>query len=318
MFQAEAIDDLIKSETKAQANLAHKFLSKKVSNNFNEFREKIISSRAFFEAYIDFPEEEIPKKKLIEAKDIINEIAVFLKNSLKNQEIGERIREGIRVAIIGEPNSGKSSLLNHLAKRDIAIISDIAGTTRDLLEVHLDIAGFPIILNDSAGIRETEDEIEKIGIVRAEESAKKADFRILLFSYENINNLKKYQKFIDDKTIIVCNKIDLLPKDINIEKNILQISVKEEKNIDKLITKLKENIIKKYSNFNDVVIDRQRHRKIIIDILANIKKIDFFNNDIEIIAEYLRLITNDFARLTGHIDIEDILDKIFLSFCIGK
>ena len=315
LLQAEAIADLINAETEIQAKLALKSFSGETSSIFATLREKIISTRAFIESYIDFPDEDIPEEKLAESQEILNDIKTLIGKNLSSS-LGESIRKGIKVAIIGPPNSGKSSLLNHLAKQDIAIVSNIAGTTRDSIETHLDIAGFPITLTDTAGLREnTNDEIEKIGIERSMKQAKIADFKLFLISSTEIETLAEYQKFIDKKTILIINKSDLSKAKAP---NALNISVKTETGIQELFKILKNKISNEYQDLNDSIITRKRHRQILTEISTIIDIIDLKNQELEISAEQLRRISTEFSKLTGHIDIEDILDKIFSSFCIGK
>jgi tRNA modification GTPase len=313
LLQAEAIADLIAAETDAQADLALKNLSGKTSGFFNLWREKIITIRAFFEAYIDFPDEDIPEDKILEAQSLLSEIKETIEKFIADDGVGEKIRNGIKVSIIGPPNSGKSSLMNLLAKREVAIVSDIAGTTRDTIEVHLDLHGFPIILTDTAGIREASDEIEKIGVRKAYEKAKDSDFKILMLAANDHELLEKYQDLIDKKTILVFNKSDEFKGEL--DGNL--ISVKKEQGIDKFITSLTSKIESEYSNFSDSVITRERHRNILSEILEEITHLNF-NDDLELTAEHLRRVSNNFGKLVGVIDIEDILDKIFSSFCIGK
>jgi len=201
LMQAESILDLINSETELQHKLAINQLQGKNSNFYENLRKKIVEILSILEAFIDFPEENIPNdlEKEIELKiqQIINEI----KNNLNDNKIGEKIKDGFHVAIIGEPNSGKSTLLNFLSKRDIAIVSDIAGTTRDVIEVHIDINGIPVILYDTAGIRETTDVIESEGVKRALDKAKNADLKILVIGADNTNISSNILNLIDNNII---------------------------------------------------------------------------------------------------------------------
>ena len=321
LLQAEAIDDLISSQTEIQADQALKQLYGANSKKFMAWRKKIIKIQSYFEVFIDFPDEDIPQEKIFEAQNLFKELQVEINNYLYDNNVGEIIREGIKIAIIGPTNSGKSSLINNLAGRDIAITSDIAGTTRDLINVNLDIAGYSVILTDTAGLRDSNDEIEKIGIQKAKQEATLSDFRILLLPVANLNNHDDYKEFINENTLIIANKIDLLNnKEVTILQakypNIIFISAKYNKNIKQLITEISKLITNKYKG-KDLLITRERHRILVLKISSALEELDFCD-DMEIICENLRVIVNNFSKIVGHIDIEEVLDDIFYNFCIGK
>jgi tRNA modification GTPase len=321
LLQAEAIDDLIKSNTEIQADQALKQLYGINSNKFLDWKSKLIKIQSYFEVFIDFPDEDIPQEKIAEAKKLVSSLTLEIKGYLNNNNVAEIIREGIKVTIIGPTNSGKSSLINNLSGRDIAITSDIAGTTRDVIDVHLDLAGYPVILTDTAGLRSTNDTIEKIGIQKAKEQARNADLVILLVPVTELDLLKDYSEFLDSNNIIVANKADLLNAK---EQKILQekypyinfIAVKYNQNVDNLIKVITNFITDKYQD-NNSLITRQRHRDLMNNISEKLQKINFLD-DLEILAEDLRAIISCFSQIVGHIDIEEVLDDIFYNFCIGK
>ena len=187
LLKAESIADLISSETEIQRKQALKIMSGKSADKFNSWREKLLKILSHVEAKIDFPDEDLPKKIITEVQKTSNSVLTEIKKTLDDQNVGERIREGFKIAIIGPPNSGKSSLLNYLSKRDVAIVSEIAGTTRDVIETHLNLDGYPVIVSDTAGIRSSKNEIEKKGIKIALNRAEDADLKLVIVSVKNVD-----------------------------------------------------------------------------------------------------------------------------------
>lgn len=322
LMQAESIVDLINAETEMQHKLAINQLQGKNSNFYNNLRQKIVEILALLEAFIDFPEEDIPQDMQDEILAKISNIKIEIQNNLNDDNVGEKIRDGFHISIIGEPNAGKSTLLNYLSKRDIAIVSDIAGTTRDIIEVSLNIAGIPVILYDTAGIRETEDIIEKEGVKRAIRNANTADIKILVIDSNNLNIDKNIIDLIDKNTIILLNKIDIL-KNKNIDKNIfkdaeiLEISLKDKINLDKFLDILKNKLESIVSPNINTTITNERYRN---ELEKALEYLEFFNFDlpIEINAENIRMSADCIGRITGKINSDEILDNIFSKFCIGK
>ena len=322
LMQAESIVDLINAETEMQHKLAINQLQGKNSNFYNNLRQKIVEILALLEAFIDFPEEDIPQDMQDEILAKISNIKIEIQNNLNDDNVGEKIRDGFRISIIGEPNAGKSTLLNYLSKRDIAIVSDIAGTTRDIIEVSLNISGIPVILYDTAGIRETEDIIEKEGVKRAIRNANTADIKILVIDSNNLNIDKNIIDLIDKNTIILLNKIDIL-KNKNIDKNIfkdaeiLEISLKDKINLDKFLDILKNKLESIVSPNINTTITNERYRN---ELEKALEYLEFFNFDlpIEINTENIRMSADCIGRITGKINSDEILDNIFSKFCIGK
>ena len=209
LLEAESIGDLIHSETELQRQQAIKLVQGSASDYYNNLRDKLIKSLAYIEAQIDFAEDDLPDSVLKEVQATIKQVREDIKKILNDNKIGEKIREGFRVAIIGEVNSGKSSLLNLLSKRDAAIVSEEEGTTRDIIETYLNIDGYPVILADTAGIRETKNEIEKKGIVLALNKFKEADLNLIVIDNASNTLDKKIENLINDKSIVVLNKSDI-------------------------------------------------------------------------------------------------------------
>ena len=264
LLKAESISDLISSETEIQRQQAIKIMSGKSSDKFNLLREKLLKILSNVEAKIDFPEDDLPEDVIKNIKIDSKKIREEIQKILNDQKVGERIREGFKIAIVGPTNVGKSSLLNYLSKRDVAIVSEIAGTTRDIIEAHLNINGYPVIISDTAGIRAAKDEIEEKGIKLALKRAEDADLNIILLEPKSVDFASFLDEFVDEKGIIVVNKSDLGIQNIDekIKKyNPINISIKEEKNLDKLINSIKEKLKDKFITSEDILITRERHRE---------------------------------------------------------
>ena len=323
LLKAESIADLISSETEIQRQQAIKIMNGKSSDQFNFLREKLLKILSHVEAKIDFPDEDLPKDILNEIKKSSDEVFKNLEKILDDQKVGERIREGFKIAILGPTNAGKSSLLNHLSNRDVAIVSEIAGTTRDVIETHLNIDGYPVIVSDTAGIRESKDEIEKKGIKLSLSRAEEADLKLVVVDVKNLEFTDVLRRLLYENAILVINKSDLLKKDIDPEVKKIDhvlISIKENKNIDELILKIKNNFKNKFITSDDILITRERHRQHLQQCLDHLKN---FNQKKEIAdfdkaAEDLRLATRHLGMIVGKVDVEEILGSIFNDFCIGK
>ena len=321
LVKAESIGDLIHSETELQRQQAIQLVQGNASNYYNELREKLIKSLAYIEAKIDFAEDDLPEKVLQEVHKSIKDIYVNIKKILEDNKIGEKIRDGFRVSIVGEVNAGKSSLLNLLSKREVAIVSEEEGTTRDVIETYLNIDGYPVILADTAGIREAKNEIEKKGISLALGKSKEADLNIVMIDNSSPKINDKVKKLINNDSIVLLNKSDITNKENHkFDADTILVSVKDNKNIDQLIKKLKEKLSKKFISSSNVLITRERHR---VKLNECLKEIDKFlkkdqNKDIELAAEDLRMATRHLGSIVGKVDVEEILGSIFKDFCIGK
>ena len=323
LLKAESIADLISSETEIQRQQAIKIMSGKSSDQFNFLREKLLKILSHVEAKIDFPDEDLPNDILKEIKKSSDDVLKNIEKILNDQMVGERIREGFKIAILGPTNAGKSSLLNHLSNRDVAIVSEIAGTTRDVIETHLNIDGYPVIVSDTAGIRESKNEIEKKGIKLSLNRAEEADLKLVVVDAKNLDFTDVLKGLLDQNAILVINKSDLLDEEIDPEikkLNHVLISIKENLNIDKLIFKIKNNLKNKFITTDDILITRERHRQHLKQCLEHLKN---FNNkneveDFDKAAEDLRLATRHLGMIVGKVDVEEILGSIFNDFCIGK
>ena len=321
LLKAESISDLIHSETEMQREQAVKFVQGNASKYYNQLREKIIKSLAFIEAKIDFGDDDLPEKVLKEAYLSIKEIHSDISKIIENHKIGEKIREGFRVSIIGEVNAGKSSLLNLLSKREVAIVSDEAGTTRDVIETYLNIDGYPVILADTAGIRSATNEIEKKGISLALDKSKEADLNIVVIDNSSKDIDEEIKKLINKNSIVLLNKSDISNKQNHkFDTDVVLASVTNNINIDQLINKIKDKLSNKYSTSDSILISRERHR---VKLNDSLKELDKFlkkdhNKDLELAAEDLRMATRHLGSIVGKVDVEEILGSIFKDFCIGK
>ena len=320
LIEAESIGDLIHAETELQRQQAIKLVQGSASVYYNNLREKLIKSLAYIEAKIDFAEDDLPPSVLTEVQNTIKEVHGDIKKILEDQKIGEKIRDGFKVSIIGEVNAGKSSLLNLLSKREAAIVSEEEGTTRDVIETYLNIDGYPVILADTAGIRDSKNEIEKKGVLLAINKSKDSDLNIILIDNSSKQVGDKILNIINNNSIVVLNKSDVYSKINHNFKEAILISVKKKKNIDTLINKIKEKLREKFITSDNVLITRERHRE---KLYACLKEIDRFlkkdqNKDIEMAAEDLRLATRHLGGIVGKVDVEEILGSIFKDFCIGK
>ena len=322
LLKAESIGDLIAAETEIQRRQALKIMSGKSSDIFNSWRQTLLKILSNLEAKIDFPDEDLPADILNNIKKNSEKVKLEIKKTLNDSKVGERIREGFKIAILGPTNAGKSSLLNYFSKREVAIVSEIAGTTRDIVEVHLNIDGYPVVMSDTAGIRNSKDEIERKGIKLAFKKAEDSDLNLLVFEPKNVD-FTAFLKDLDlEKSIFIINKSDLGISDIKKLDHYkpLFISIKDEINIDKLITQIKENLKNKFISVEDTLITRERHRQHLQQCIDHLEKFSKKEdeNDFDKAAEDLRLATRHLGMLVGKVDVEEILGSIFNDFCIGK
>jgi len=340
LTQAEAVMDLISASTRLAAKSAVRSLQGEFSKDINFFKARLIHLRVLVEASIDFPEEEIDFIKSDHANSLVQEIEQNLINILRKTEQGKVLRQGVNVVIAGQPNAGKSSLMNALSGDEIAIVTSIEGTTRDVLNETIAIEGVPFHLSDTAGLREnTEDEVEKIGIERAWKRIDEADVLLhvhdltrkndttYLEKNEWIINAIKGRGVSENKIIHVYNKSDLINKETSKEamKNEPEgifISAKEGSGLKELTSKLLSLAGWRQESLENIYLARQRHISSLKQIDQNIKKIIscFVSQSpaLELIAEELRLAQNSLSEITGEFSSDDLLGEIFSSFCIGK
>ena len=321
LTQAEALADLVDAETRAQQKQALRQMSGALKELYDDWRLQLIQTLAHLEAVIDFPDEDLPPEIDDKVWGEVQNLEQVIARHVDEGRRGERVREGVTVAIIGPPNAGKSSLLNFLAKRDAAIVSDIPGTTRDVIEVHMDLSGFAVILADTAGLREAGDTIEDEGVRRAWRRAESADLKVAVFdgaAYPAQDAVT--MGLVDADTVAVVNKTDLL-EDRKQEKidggSTLFISVKTASGVDLLLSRLQEMVRNKADSGGAIPLTRARHRHALeecVDALKRAMKAQLP----ELAAEDLRMAARALGRITGRVDVEEILDVVFRDFCIGK
>lgn len=321
LTEAEAIADLVAAETEAQAELALGQMRGELRDLYEEWRVKLSRLLAHIEAAIDFvDEEDVPPSLLAEAQQTIGILTREMTEHLGDGNLGKRLRDGFVVAVVGAPNAGKSSLVNMLAKRDVAIVTPVAGTTRDILEVPLNLGGFPVIVMDTAGLRETVDVIEFEGIRRARLRAKEADIVLALYDATTVQNTHTLA-ITGEHVIPVMTKSDLMPplSSIREDGQAISISTQTGDGINRLIERIVQYITGKTRKRNDSIplLTRDRHRKAVTEAVEHLQR-GIGNPIPELFAEDIRLAMRALGRITGRVDVEDVLDIIFKDFCIGK
>lgn len=314
LLQAESINQLVKSETEKQHHLAIRGLSSNLNNLYQNWCNKLKNILSIIELNIDFSDQDISRETEISIHKDIEILNSEISSHLPNESFSEKIRHGIEIAIIGEPNVGKSSLINLFAKRNIAITSNLAGTTRDIIRADIDIDGILVNFFDTAGIRDSSDEIESIGIKIAIEKIHSADLRIFLIDSQN-QNLTLYNKYKKENDILVVNKIDL-NESKNI-KNAIYISIKNLINIDKLYSEIKNKISLISPNVSELITTSERQYNLLKQASILLNQIEK-NQDIEIISENIRITINYLNKINNFLSYEDVLSEIFSNFCIGK
>lgn len=313
LTQAEGLNDLINAETEAQFQASTRQYNGILTNKIDKWRHEIISLSSKLEALIDFSDEELPTDLELDFKEKVLKLIGEKEESLKFSSYGSRIRSGFVITLIGKPNVGKSSLINFLSKKQVSIVTNEAGTTRDIIEVLLDFKGYPIILNDTAGIRLSTSEVENIGIKNAIDKANSSDIILVLsdekdFSFDQIDSKAK--------KILVHTKCDLLSYK---KKGVIEVSTKREETIDKLIDVIVDHL-ESMSPKNNIILTRERHVQAVRNALNSLKKTLKINLNLnpELASEELRVAAKEIGSITNIIDVEDVLDDIFSNFCIGK
>jgi len=315
LTQAEALADLIDAQTDAQRKQALGQYGGALSELYEGWRTQLTRAVGLTEAVLDFPDEEVPEEVLNSVREIVATLIREIRAHLDDHRRGEILRDGINLTVFGKPNSGKSSLLNALAQRDVAIVSEIAGTTRDVIEVRLDLGGYPVIVSDTAGLRESDDPIEQEGVRRAIERAKSADIALLLVDASDpapTHGLPPNVGEILD--LVVWNKMDIGTPRLGG----IPISAKTGAGLPELLSKISELASKCLKDHrNEAPLTRARHRAHLEDAVAALERSQKVP-DRELFGEDLRLALRSLGRITGRVDVEDILDVIFREFCIGK
>lgn len=318
LTEAEGLADLINAETEAQRKQALRQMEGGLRHLYEGWRETLISSLAWLEADIDFSDEELPDDVSERVLPLVKQLHVELTSHLADNHRGERLRSGFQVVILGAPNVGKSTLLNFLSRRDVAIVSPVAGTTRDVLEVHLDLGGFPVTIVDTAGLRESTDEVEAEGIRRALARGEEADLKI--FVCDSLPDSE-----MGGRTMLLLNKIDLLKDRDSLDLDridclgVWPVSVKSGQGMEVFLQDLETVVAKEMDIAYTPTLSRARHRAALRECDEHLCR--FLSNEgaeMELLAEDLRMAARSLGRVTGMVDVEDILGKIFSEFCIGK
>ncbi|HEV2099185.1 MAG TPA: tRNA uridine-5-carboxymethylaminomethyl(34) synthesis GTPase MnmE [Stellaceae bacterium] len=336
LVQAEAIADLAAAETEAQRRQALRQFGGALGDLYRDWSRRLTRTLAHLEAAIDFPDEDLPTEIEDRIRSETGALAAEIDRHLADGHRGERLRDGIGVAIVGPPNAGKSSLLNRLARREAAITSPIAGTTRDIVEVAIDLAGYPVVLADTAGLRETGDAIEQEGLRRALRRAEEAEIRLFVFDARHPAQAAGAAAWPGPDTILVANKIDLLPQDVDSARykerplpppggegrvrgafpSTILVSALTGEGLDALLAVLSDRIAATY-RIEAPVLTRARHRQALEEATLSLRRAAAATLP-ELQAEDLRLALRALGRITGTVDVEDLLDVIFRDFCIGK
>lgn len=311
LVEAEGLADLIDAETAAQHEQAIKH--GELAKLYRAWKDKVLAILAFLEAAIDFPDEDIPGSLVQESCELASDLGEEIRSHLSDQRRGERLRNGLKLGIFGKPNVGKSSLMNYLSQREISIVSSTPGTTRDILESNIDIGGYPIILADTAGIREeAEGAIEAIGISRAIELFASCDIKVLLL--DTSDGTMPPEISPDEYTIVAFNKVDLAwPK----YGEHIKISCKTLQGMEELVGEIIKKAQAIAAPLAKPTLTRPRYRQKLEDALMHIKNA-LANNQVVLIAEELRLAANCMRAIIGEVSTEEVLDVIFANFCIGK
>ena len=317
LLQAEAIADLAAAETEAQRRQALRQLGGELGDVYRRWRDRLTRILAHLEAAIDFPDEDLPPEIEDRILGDTEGLVAEIERHLADGHRGERLRDGIDVAIVGPPNAGKSSLLNRIARRDVAITSPVPGTTRDVIEVAIDLGGYPVVLADTAGLRDSADAIEQEGKRRAVQRAEQAEIRLFVFDTAHPADAAGASTWAGADTILVANKIDLVPvAETDLSPPALPVSALTGEGIDRLLTMLGERVAQTY-RIEAPVLTRARHRQALEEAAASLRR-SFSAALPELRAEDLRLALRSLGRITGAVDVEDLLDVIFRDFCIGK
>ncbi|MBR1777445.1 MAG: tRNA uridine-5-carboxymethylaminomethyl(34) synthesis GTPase MnmE [Alphaproteobacteria bacterium] len=311
---AEGLADLIDAETEQQRRQALRQMNGALAQIYERWHGDLKHVLAWMEAYIDFPEEEIPDNVSAEVRDKIIFLKEEIEKHLNDGRRGERLRDGLQIAIIGAPNAGKSSLMNRLAQRDVAIVSSTAGTTRDVIEVRLDINGYPVIVADTAGLRDTAEEIEAEGVRRAKARAEEADLVLWLTDANGLKDETETQGLDPEKIIPIMNKADQVSSQND---GNFWISAKTGQGVDALLKKIGKYVEDKLSMQEEPSLTRLRHRSALEECMEFLKS-SLNAPEIELMTEDLRMAMRALGKITGQVQTEELLDVIFKDFCIGK
>lgn len=316
LTSAEGLMDLIDAQTELQRKQALVQMEGTLGSKYEEWRKSLVHDMAYLEAFIDFPEEDIPEEKMALIDEGIAALINKIEHHLQDNNRGQRLREGFQIAILGKPNVGKSSLINRLTHKDVAIVSSTAGTTRDVVETYLDMFGFPVQIADTAGLREQAEEIEAEGIQRAVKKAKKADLVLHVCDCANYPSVDELPENLGDVPVkIVWNKIDVTP--VEKKDGEIFISAKTGVGMENLLGEIRAYLEENFLPDTNGVITRERHRIALEDCLFSLKSA-LNAPDLELKAEDLRLAARGLGKIVGKVETEELLDVVFRDFCIGK
>jgi tRNA modification GTPase len=319
LAQAEAVADLIDAETEAQKAQALGQLDGALSETYAGFRRDLLKALSLVEAEIDFPDEEVPDNLARTAGPVLDQLASDLHKALEDSDRGRRVREGYRIVLIGETNAGKSSLFNALTAREAAIVTPIAGTTRDVLDADIMIGGYAVTLSDTAGLRDSDDPVEAEGIRRARARAESADLRLWVRSPSQTEGDDPAANFARPSDLQILNKADLGAVDAVAEMEALTVSTATGQGLAELHDWISARLARDLSGADFPAVTRERHRRRLVEALAAVeagrRALDIAP---EMAGDDLRRAADALARVTGAIGVEDILGEVFSSFCIGK
>jgi tRNA modification GTPase len=319
LTEAEGLADLIAAETEAQRRQALRQLDGALGERYGAWRDRLVGALSHVEAALDFADEELPEDLIARAAAVVEAVLAELREHLDDGRRGERLRSGMSVAVVGLPNAGKSSIINQLTNRDVAIVSPLAGTTRDVVEAHLDLGGVPVVVADTAGLREGGDAIEAEGVRRARARAEAADFVLAVFDATRPPEPNdEIVSLCEGAGVVVLNKSDLvsrpLPKAVA-GRRAIATSCLTGAGIDDLVGAIAGNV--EAIGGEGAPLTRARHREALTACSASLARFGEATAP-ELAAEDLRQAVRNLGRITGRVDVEDILDAIFAEFCIGK
>ncbi len=319
LTQVEALADLVRAETEGQRRQAQRQLEGELGRRLERWRSEVLRALAYVEAAIDFAEDEVPTEALAAAAARVHRLVPEMREALGEARRGERLRTGVHVAIVGAPNVGKSSLLNAIARREAAIVSARAGTTRDVVEVHLELGGVPVVLSDTAGLRESEDEIEREGVRRAVDRAQRADVRVAVFDANVWPHLdERTQAAAGPDAVRVVNKVDV--RSIAVAPGSVQwpVSARTGEGMGPLLHEL-ERVAGEHAGMSEEPgLTSVRQHSALSECVAGLARFLESGGELALRAEDLRLAVRSLGRITGRVDVEEVLDVVFRDFCIGK
>jgi tRNA modification GTPase len=319
---AEGLADLVAAQTDAQRRLALRQYDGALADLYEGWRQRLVDLMGYAEAEIDFSDEELPEGLKVATVGRIASLNAEIAQHIVGADRGEHIRSGFPIVILGAPNVGKSSILNYLAQRDVAIISEVAGTTRDVIEVQLNLGGFAVTISDTAGLREASDDIEAEGVRRAEQRAEDAALRLVVLDATDGTPAERVRAQITDGALVVVNKTDLLdgeytPPDLPAGTAPILVSAETGAGLGDLLARLTDHVRDRLDTTEAPLPTRQRHREALAEAntaLSNVSDAAYP----ELAAEDVRVALRALGRITGRVDIDEILDTVFRDFCIGK